>query len=166
MSTSSSKPSPSASSGNVVLGAPLATSVSTTLGSWATIPMGHLDDPANTFWEVFSLPAGATTWAAHTPPDVADNGGLVAAPTSTGVVVGFRPSDLLKFSPLASTADGGVTYTTGLVPGALSAVQEPARLRFGSVRLSRLQVRENGGLRMGTRRAGDAQVRRPPLPLR
>ena len=120
----SSKATPAASSGDVELGAPLATSVSTTLGSWATIPMGHLDDPANTFWELFSLPAGANAWVEHTPPDVADNGGLVAAPTSTGVVVGFRPSDLLKFSPLASTIDGGVAYTAGLVPGGLSAVPD------------------------------------------
>ncbi len=73
---------------------PLATSVVTPSGTWAMFPMGHLDDPTNTFWEVFALPSGADQWAERTPPDVADNGGLVTAPTSTGVVVGFRPSDL------------------------------------------------------------------------
>lgn len=121
----SSRASPDASSGHDgPIGAPLATSVSTALGSWATFPMGHLDDPTNTFWEEFSLPKGADTWVERTPPDVADNGGLVAAPTSTGVVVGFRPSDLLSFSPLASTMDGGATYTPGLVPGGLSDVPD------------------------------------------
>jgi hypothetical protein len=86
--------------------------------------MGHLDDPSNTFWEVFALPSGGQRWAEHTPPDVADNGGLVTAPTSTGVVVGFRPSALLSFSPLASTTDGGVTYTPGLFSGGLASVPD------------------------------------------
>jgi len=103
---------------------PLATSVTTSTGSWATLPMGHLDDPANTFWEVFTLPSGGRQWAEHTPPDVADNGGLVIAPTNSGVVIGFRPSDLLSFSPLASTTDGGATYTPGLLSGGLAAVPD------------------------------------------
>ncbi|HTC70353.1 MAG TPA: hypothetical protein VK662_12355, partial [Acidothermaceae bacterium] len=58
------------------------------------------------------------------PPDVADNGGLVTAPTATGVVVGFRPSNLLSFSPLASTTDGGTTYTPGLLSGGLADVPD------------------------------------------
>jgi hypothetical protein len=121
----SSRATPTASPGSDgQTGAPLATSVDTALGNWATFPMGHLDDPTNTFWEEFTLPAGADKWVERTPPDVADNGGLVAAPTSTGVVVGFRPSDLLSFSPLASTTDGGVTYTPGLLPGGLADVPD------------------------------------------
>jgi hypothetical protein len=86
--------------------------------------MGHLDDPTNTFWEVFTLPSGGQNWAEHTPPDVADNGGLVIAPTSGGAVVGFRPSNLLSFSPLASTIDGGTTYTAGLLSGGLAKVPD------------------------------------------
>lgn len=103
---------------------PLATSVTTSTGSWATFPMGHLDDPTNTFWEVFTLPSGAEQWAEHTPPDVADNGGLVTAPTTAGAVVGFRTSELLTFSPLASTTNGGVTYTPGLLSGGLANVPD------------------------------------------
>ena len=106
------------------IGVPLATSVTTSTGTWATFPMGHLDDPTNTFWEVFTLPSGDQRWAEHTPPDVADNGGLVIAPTSAGAVVGFRPSNLLSFSPLASTIDGGTTYTPGLVTGGLADVPD------------------------------------------
>lgn len=106
------------------LGIPLATSVTTSAGSWATLAMGHLDDPSNTFWEVFALPSGGQQWAEHTPPDVADNGGLVTAPTSAGAVVGFRPSALLSFSPLASTTDGGTTYTPGLLSGGLADVPD------------------------------------------
>ncbi len=86
--------------------------------------MGHLDDPANTFWEEFTLPSGADQWVERTPVDVADNGGLVTAPTSDGVVVGFRPSADLKFSPLASTSDGGATYTPGLLSDGLANVPD------------------------------------------
>ena len=122
--SSHSSASSSATAANGSVGVPLATSVSTSTSSWATFPMGHLDDPSNTFWEVFTMPSGGQRWAEHTPPDVADNGGLVIAPTSTGVVVGFRPSQLLSFSPLASTDDGGVTYTPGLLPGGLADVPD------------------------------------------
>jgi hypothetical protein len=122
--SSHSSASSSASAADRSTGVPLATSVTTSTGSWATFPMGHLDDPTNTFWEVFTLPSGGQQWAEHTPPDVADNGGLVVAPTSTGVVVGFRPSQLLSFSPLASTTDGGTTYTPGLLSGGLANVPD------------------------------------------
>jgi hypothetical protein len=103
---------------------PLATSAATSNGTWATFAMGHLDDPKNTFWEEFVLPTGADQWIERTPPDVADNGGLVTAPTADGVVVGFRPSVDLKFSPLASTSDGGVTYTPGLLTDGLANVPD------------------------------------------
>jgi hypothetical protein len=114
--------SPGADNGPI--GAPLATSVVTPLGSWAIVAMGKLDDPLNTYWEAFTLPTGAQEWVERTPPDVADNGGLVTAPTTTGVVVGFRPSDLLSFSPLASTTDGGATYSPGLLSGGLAGVPD------------------------------------------
>ena len=86
--------------------------------------MGHLDDPTNTFWEVFTLPSGGQRWTEHTPPDVADNGGLVIASTSAGAVIGFRPSELLSFSPLAITTDGGNTYAPGLLSGGLADVPD------------------------------------------
>lgn len=114
----------STSAANPSIGVPLTTSVAASSGTWATFPMGHLDDPANTFWELFTLPSGGQFWAQHTPPDVADNGGLVIAPTSAGAVVGFRPSELLSFSPLASTEDGGTTYTPGLLSGGLANVPD------------------------------------------
>jgi hypothetical protein len=106
------------------IGVPLATSVTTSTGTWATFPMGHLDDPTNTFWELFTLSSGGKQWAEHTPPDVADNGGLVVVPTTGRVVVGFRPSQSLSFSPLASTTDGGTTYAPGLLSGGLANVPD------------------------------------------
>ena len=122
--SSHSGASSSRTAANPSIGVPLTTSVAASSGTWATFPMGHLDDPANTFWELFTLPSGGQLWAQHTPPDVADNGGLVIAPTSAGAVVGFRPSELLSFSPLASTEDGGTTYTPGLLSGGLANVPD------------------------------------------
>jgi hypothetical protein len=122
--SSHSSASSSTAAANPSSGVPLTTSVAASSGTWATFPMGHLDDPANTFWELFTLPSGGQRWAEHTPPDVADNGGLVIAPTSAGAVVGFRPSQLLSFSPLASTEDGGTTYTPGLLSGGLANVPD------------------------------------------
>ncbi len=122
--SSHSGASSSATATDRSIGVPLTTAVITSTGTWATFPMGHLDDPTNTFWEVFTLPSGGQRWAEHTPPDVADNGGLVIAPTSAGAVIGFRPSNLLSFSPLASTTDGGATYTAGLLSGGLADVPD------------------------------------------
>lgn len=114
----------STAAADLSVGVPLTTSVASPSGTWATFPMGHLDDPTNTFWELFTLQTGGQQWAQHTPPDVADNGGLVIAPTSAGAVVGFRPSQLLSFSPLASTKDGGTTYTPALLSGGLANVPD------------------------------------------
>jgi hypothetical protein len=122
--SSHSGASSSTTAANPSIGAPLTTSIAASSGTWATFPMGHLDDPTNTFWELFTLPSSGQRWAQHTPPDVADNGGLVIAPTGAGAVVGFRPSQLLSFSPLASTEDGGTTYTPGLLSGGLANVPD------------------------------------------
>jgi len=133
------------------IGVPLATSVTTATASWATLPMGHLDDPNNTFWEEFTLPAGADKWVERTPPDVADNGGLVTAPTTTGVVVGFRPSNLLSFSPLASTTDGGTTYTPGLLSGGLANVPDALSVApsGNAAALTSTQVLSSGAMLSG-----------------
>ena len=69
-------------------------------------------DPA--FWEVFARPSGSSSWRLVTPPGVADNGGLVAsAYGNSSLTVAVRPSDKLVFSPLAATADGGGSWSTG-----------------------------------------------------
>ena len=60
---------------------------------------------------------------------MASNGGLVlASPGAGSVVAGFRPSQDLSYSPLATTHDNGTAWTPGLldaalanVPGALAA---------------------------------------------
>ncbi len=118
-----------ASSRQTTPSAPLATTVTTAQGSWATVAMGHLDDPTNTFWQTFYRPAGGTSWSLRTPPGVADNGGLVTSTDGDLTVIGFRPSQLLKFSPLAGTTDGGKHYTVGLLPSPLSDVPDALSVR-------------------------------------
>ncbi len=100
----------------------LATSVSSASGTgWAVVPMGGGPASAvDSFWELFVRPAGATSWKVATPGGVASNGGLVMAATGpTSLVTGFRPSQKLTFSPLASTADAGAQWSQNalLSPG-------------------------------------------------
>ena len=61
---------------------------------------------------------------------MADNGGLVTAPLGgPALVTGFNPSQDLKFSPLATTRDGGTRWAPGLLPAGLAAV--PSALAAG-----------------------------------
>ena len=102
---------------------PLSTSVDTTAGTWATLPMGHLDDPLNTFWQLFFRPANSSSWSDQVEATaVATNGGLVLAPSAgRSLTVGIRPSNLLTFSPLITTANAGRSWSNGLIPDGLAA---------------------------------------------
>ena len=81
------------------------------------------------FWQLLTRPAGTRAWRPVTPPGVASNGGLVAAPAGRhSLVAGFRPSQNLSFSPLATTTNNGTSWSAGLLdarlaglPGALAA---------------------------------------------
>ncbi len=104
--------------------APLTTSLVTAQGSWAITVMGGRAAAENNFWQLFIRPAGASRWSLVTPEGVADNGGLVAAggATATSLLVGFRPSQGLAFSPLATSTNAGQTWTPGLLDAALADV--------------------------------------------
>jgi hypothetical protein len=129
----------------VVRTAPLATSLVTTQGAWAIAVMGGSAASENDFWQLFVRQAGTSRWSLVTPPAVADNGGLVAAGGAgvTSLLVGFRPSQGLAFSPLAMSSDTGRNWTPGLldaaladVPGALAVAASGrvlALLRDGSI---------------------------------
>lgn len=96
---------------------PLATSLATSAGAWAVVPMAR--NPA--FWQVFTRPGPAgSAWKLDTPPGAASNGGLVAAGgtaggtdggTDGGLSVAVRPSQDLTFTPLAATASGAARWT-------------------------------------------------------
>jgi hypothetical protein len=102
----------------------LATSVISQDGtSWAVLQMGGAASKEEDFWQLFARPRGATDWQLATPAGVADNGGLVISQTGPlSALTGFRPSQDLKFSPLAATANGGRAWSaTGpLQPGLAS----------------------------------------------
>ena len=114
----------------------LATSLVTATGTWAVAEMGGSAANHNNFWQLFARPAGTTTWRLVTPPGVASNGGLVIATPGAGTVVaGFRPSQNLAYSPLATTRNNGAVWSPGLLdvrladaPAALAAAPGSGRL--------------------------------------
>jgi hypothetical protein len=118
----------------------MATSVDTADGSWATVPMGHLDQPLDTFWQLFFRPSGSSTWSDQVQAAAtATNGGLVLATAGRSLTVGVRPSDLLTFSPVISTSTAGRSWSNGLIsrglvanPGALAV--DPAGQALAWVR--------------------------------
>jgi hypothetical protein len=99
---------------------PLATSLDTARDSWAVVPMAA--NPA--FWQVFVRPANSPAWQLVTPQGVADNGGLIAAGAGGSLTVAVRPSQALKFSPLATTDSGGAQWSTGLIDAGLAATPD------------------------------------------
>jgi hypothetical protein len=91
---------------------------------WALVPMGDPGEPENTFWQVFVLTRPKPSWSLVTPKGVADNGGLVASFGSGAAVVGVEASQLLGFSPVAVTADGGLQWSPAVLPAALAPVPD------------------------------------------
>jgi hypothetical protein len=114
----------------------LATSLATGTGTWAVTVMGGSAASHNNFWQLFVRPAGTSTWRLATPPGVASNGGLVLTGMASGsVLAGFRPSQDLSYSPLATSKDNGKAWSPALldarladVPGALAADPSSGRL--------------------------------------
>jgi hypothetical protein len=100
---------------------PLSSAVETGNGSWVVLPMGVLSDPLNTFWQVLHSPPASSQWSVVTPEGVADNGGLVVGASPISAIVGFLPSQLLRFSPLSASANGGTTWNPVFLPGAVAA---------------------------------------------
>ena len=100
---------------------PLATSIETAAGTWATVPMGRLDQPPNTFWQLLFLPTGTSSWSDQVEATaVATNGGLVLAAGGPVLLVGVRPSNRLTFSPLIASSDAGRTWSDGLLSEGLA----------------------------------------------
>ena len=114
----------------------LALSLDSAAGTWATVQMGGSAADYNNFWQLFVRPAGASgadSWRLVTPPGMADNGGLLLASTGgRSLVTGFRPSQLITFSPLISTSDNGAHWATGSAAGGLSDVPDALAAAPGS----------------------------------
>jgi hypothetical protein len=107
------------------LRAPMANALTSQTGSWAIVAMGERGQPLNTFWELFFRAPTAATWRLVTPPGVADNGGLTVSVSAAGsALVGFEPSQLLRYSPAAVSRDDGSTWSPALVPVSLWAAPD------------------------------------------
>ncbi len=110
-----------AEAAKLAVAVPVATSMSTAGLSWAVVPTGG-PSVGGTVWQLLVRDTAGGSWRLATPPGVADNGGLVVAGADSGAMtVGFVPNQLLRFTPLAITADGGVHWTQGLLPSGLAA---------------------------------------------
>jgi len=100
---------------------PVSTSMATAGLSWAVVPTGG-PSVGGTVWQLLVRVTADGSWRLATPPGVADNGGLVVAEAgSSAMTVGFVPNQLLRFTPLASSADDGAHWTQGLLPAGLAA---------------------------------------------
>ena len=97
----------------------LATSVQTSAGTWATVPMGHLDQPLNTFWQLFFRASGTSSWSNATSTlATATNGGLIiATPDGQSVEVGIRPANRLTFSTAPYRLTDAAIVDHGGAPG-------------------------------------------------
>ncbi len=137
---------PSIDASPVPAGLPPAQALPGSGGTWATLAMGRLDDPLDTFGELFfrsgcgggsSCGGGGHEWSLATPPGVASNGGImVAAGPDGGLTAGFGISLDLRFSPLAETTDAGSVWTGGILPVALAAVPDALAAARGTQRLA------------------------------
>lgn len=145
-STSGSTRGPGAASAPPTVSVPLTSSSATRTTTWATLAMGHLDDPLNTFWQLLRLTG--SRWHLATPPGVASNGGLVAAVTSSSVLTGFGPSQDLRFSPVARTSGDGSSWQTGVLPAGLPRL--PSALAEGYGKSLALLSTDGGQVVMST----------------
>ena len=116
---------------------PLDATLSSTTGAVAIVAMGRLSDRLNTFWQLFRRSTAASKWTIATPLGVASNGGLVASTTvgltgGESVVAGFEPSQDLRYSPLALSADGGRSWSPGFLPVPLASVPDALSASTGT----------------------------------
>ena len=88
---------------------------------------------------------GSSHWSVVTPEGVADNGGLVVGTAGGSVVVGFLPSQLLRYSPLAQSIDGGATWSPQLLPAGLTPLPDVLASTRGRGRWSTRRDRRGQG---------------------
>ena len=89
------------------------------------LAMGHLGTRENTFWQLFHQGTAGSRWTLLTPPGVASNGGLVADRDGPAPeLVGFEPSQWLKYSPVARTTDTGRSWIAGSLPSGFEDVPD------------------------------------------
>lgn len=90
----------------------LATTLETSAGTWAVVPMGRLGQPLDTFWQLlFRATSSARFSDVVSGLGVATNGGIVLAPgPGTGILAGVRSAARLTFSPVAASLTAGRSW--------------------------------------------------------
>ena len=83
---------------------PLAGGVNDAGTSMSIIPMGHLSDSANTYFQSFTA-HGDASWNLSTPPGIATNGGLTLSSPSNGAIA-VLPYYALHLSAISPLVDG------------------------------------------------------------
>ena len=141
------------------------------------LPMGELSVANNTFWQLLHAVPGSSRWTVVTPTGDADNGGLVAGAAGDSVVAGCCPSQLLRFSPLSSSIDGGATWTPRLFrprckPRPMRSLLAPAgnvvaaiAVMVGGTVLPRRRACRTGPLLVTAPRLGRASLRCGVTPI-
>ena len=106
-------------------------------GAWAAVPMGHLGDPLNTFWQLFFRATGKMRWVNEAPAlEIATNGGLLLGPTGgQTLVAGVRPANRLDFTSFAAftRAPGGPSAASPLQGAATQFAAGPGGARAAIV---------------------------------
>jgi hypothetical protein len=135
--------SPGPASGAAQPSGLLNATLTTTAGSWAVVVMGGSAARHNNFWQLFTHPAGSTSWRLATPPGTADNGGLVVAGAGSAMIAAIRPSQYLTFTPLARTTSTGQAWSA-LSPLGERLADSPDSLALGARGTSLLALLTNG----------------------
>jgi hypothetical protein len=126
----------------------LATATTTAGGTWAVVVVGGSAAQHNNFWQLLVRPPASQDWRLVTPPGVASNGGLLIAPLrGASLVAGFRPSQGLIFTPLASTDNDGAGWSAGVADAALADGPDAMAADAASGKL--LALATNGSIQLG-----------------
>ena len=104
---------------------PLATTVDTSSGVWAAVPMGQLSDPQNTYWQLLYRPNGSAHWVDDVASlGTATTGGVNIGAAGPSLVAGVQADEHLTFSPVIETGDSGKSWQDGLLPTALARMPQ------------------------------------------
>jgi len=127
----------------------LATTITTTAGTWGVTLVGGKAADYNNFWQVLVQPADTGTWKLVTPPGVASNGGMAIAPMKgNSLVAAFRPSQGLLFTPLAVTGNTGSSWSAGVIDAYLA--DEPSAFGGDPATSTLIALLTNGSVEEGT----------------
>ncbi len=117
---------------------PLTASTTGAAQATTVLTVGNLSSPYDRFSNL--VVERGSKWTVETPPGVATNGGLVMASFGPRLVTATIPSQLLRFTPLASTNDG-TTWTPGLFDGSIRSAPNALTQRRGVTALLDTQGR-------------------------